>query len=385
MWTYEDIVLRNPAQPGQRSSILDRLLRTGVAFPDLLVDGANDLETYGSPFVCCFAQLPFPIAMQPYVYVLRATAEIIFHVRFQLIGLELDEDCQPHVKSFTATKSSQSQELAIGTQVTAFVQLWRRYVSLHKSYEACLTPNGLEDRVINPSVWTKKNSPVSSGHSTTAYGFEAELAERIERDLDIALSNMLLHLSVLGLEDFTRMPCLYGYFLMPAPGRVVYANRPIPVFKGMLKTSLIPQLTKKDELNSAMQFQVRHISGFLAELITLKEVSKLGESHLAIAGASAQIEKYLNGFVKDKLDGHSRAIWRCLQEEPFNTLPDDLKERLQIIGCMRNEIMHGVRKGDKRCEVLLKKKLGPEEVIATGLSLYKELHLRKIDRDGRPD
>jgi len=78
---------------------------------------------------------------------------------------------------------------------------------------------------------------------------------------------------------------------MPAPGRVVYANRPIPVFKGMLKTSLIPQLSQA-KMNSTVRCNFRFVtsSGFLAELITLKEVSKLGESHLAIAGASAQIE-----------------------------------------------------------------------------------------------
>jgi len=239
MWTYEDIVLRNPAQPGQRSSIL-----TGSCGLELHSQISSSMvQTIWKPTVLllCVALPNCPsLSLCSRMFTFCEQPPRLFPCPLPVDWLELDEDCQPHVKSFTATKSSQSQELAIGTQVTAFVQLWRRYVSLHKSYEACLTPNGLEDRVINPSVWTKKNSPVSSGHSTTAYGFEAELAERIERDLDIALSNMLLHLSVLGLEDFTRMPCLYGYFLMPAPGRVVYANRPIPVFKGMFENKLNP-------------------------------------------------------------------------------------------------------------------------------------------------
>jgi len=65
-------------------------------------------------------------------------------------------------------------------------------------------------------------------------------------------------------------------------------------------------------------------------------------------------------------------------KRPFNTLPDDLKSGCRLSDACEMRSCTGFEKAISVAKLLLKKKLGPEEVIATRtLRLYKELHLRK--------
>ena len=75
MWTFEELQRVNSPDHGQRDSILTFLLGVNAATPELLCGAADRLEELGPPYVCCFAQLPFPICVEAGEYAVKADTE----------------------------------------------------------------------------------------------------------------------------------------------------------------------------------------------------------------------------------------------------------------------------------------------------------------------
>ena len=90
MWTFEEIQRMNPPGVGQRNSILSFILGLNAAGPALLCEAANALDQLGPPYVCCFAQLPFPVFVESADYPVKAdTQGLVMHLRFSVAEASL--------------------------------------------------------------------------------------------------------------------------------------------------------------------------------------------------------------------------------------------------------------------------------------------------------
>src|SRR5215218_5781434 len=95
MWKDEDIERINPAGRGQKGSVLQYLLRIGATWPQLLTETADDLKKLDSPWVCCFAQLPYPIKVEAGNYNVQGqSSNSVIDLDFKLFDLQLDEGFQ---------------------------------------------------------------------------------------------------------------------------------------------------------------------------------------------------------------------------------------------------------------------------------------------------
>jgi hypothetical protein len=380
MWTYDEVVRKNPAQRGQRASILTRLVDLRAATPQLLIECSNKLEDYGPPFMCCLAQLPFPLILEPGSYKVQGdTKGVHFIVDFHLFSVDVNRDCQTQLTYIKENAALGDATNAIGTQVIAFVELWGRRVDYYKNYLACLHADGLEEQIINPTLWDKARAPAAyAGNVITSHAFEAELASRVLSALRITLRRVLANYSLLALEELPWSPFLYGYFLMPAPGRVVYGNAPESVIRGMLPKSSVPKPVAKEHLEKAMQFQIREVDRYLHQLMAMKRLSTQGEPELAVVGAVTAIEWFMNSLIARE-PAYSLSIPKCLKKPPFSALPVQMIQNLNTLAETRNLIVHGEPPERKRNRSGLHKgAIQPDEVVKLGLSLYREIHLRKL-------
>jgi hypothetical protein len=165
---------------------------------------------------------------------------------------------------------------------------------------------------------------------------------------------------------------------MPAPGRVVYGNAPESVIRGMLPKSPVPEPVAKEHLEKAMQFQIREVDRYLHQLIAMKRLSSQGEPELAVVGAVTAIEWFMNSLIVRE-STYSLSISKCLKKPPLSTLPVQMIKDLNTLAVTRNDIVHGEPPERKRTRSGLQKgAIHPNEVVKLGLSLYREIHLRKL-------
>lgn len=380
MWTYEDVVRKNPAQLGQRASILTRLIEIGAAAPQLLSECSNKLEDYGPPFVCCLAQLPFPVNLDSGSYKVPGdTKAVHFVVEFRPFSISLSNS-RVQIRYLERDQDLGEVNSAIGTQVIAFVQLWGRRVDYYKNYVACLHSDGLEERIINPVLWDKGRSPVAyTGSVITSHSFEAELASRLLSALRVVLRKVLSNYSLLALEEISWSPFLYGYFLMPSAGRVASGSAPEPVTHGMLTKSSIPEPVAREQLEKAMRFQLREMDRYLHQLIAMKRLSTHGEPELAVVGAVTAIEWFMNSLIA-RQGTYSLSISKCLKQAPLSKLPAQMVEDLSALADMRNSIVHGEppERRKSRSGLPPEVALQPGQIVRLGLALYREIHVRKL-------
>jgi len=240
MWRYEDIERMNPAGRGQKASVLNYLLRIGATWPQLLTKTAADLKELDSPWVCCFAQVPFPIIVDRGPYSVRGqSANSVINLDFTLFHLELDESFQISANEINSEIAS-FRKAAIGTQIRGFVQLWGRRVLYYDNYLSSLTIDGINDQIINPrgSAWDYA-SGLYRGKTITASSFEGDVAERLRPEMLLAIKRFLINYSVVALRELPPLEVLCNYFLMPSPGRVAYGQIPTPTLPAMLRRSVV--------------------------------------------------------------------------------------------------------------------------------------------------
>jgi hypothetical protein len=384
MWTYEEIEQINPPGKGQRASILSHLIKIGAAWSSLLCETSNDLEELGSPWVCCFAQIPYPITVESGKYVLRGqSANAVIHLDFRLFAIEIDQTFQIRVSEIKPTDISSYRDATVVTQVRGFIQLWGRRVLYYDNYLSCLDSNGLKDQIINPrkSEWVV-TSGLYKGKTMTSSVFEGEVSDRLRPELLFAIKRFLPNYSIVSLHEMPPVHNALNYFLMSAPGRVAYGESPIPLLPAILRTVPPNQLRpiSKHQIDRALQFSLREIDKYLHLLLAMHRLANDGETELALIGCVMAIEWYMNSFLPPK-DNWQASLRECLKEEPFKSLPEKLKQDLRNIALIRNEFVHGQPPDRNNSQTsnasTSKSRINIKNVVETGLELYRELNFRR--------
>ena len=344
MWTFEELQRVNSPDHGQRDSILTFLLGVNAATPELLCGAADRLEELGPPYVCCFAQLPFPICVEAGEYAVKADTEtVIMRLEFRLVEATIDDQgrsqllLEPNGDCDNKTASS-----PLGTQVIGFIPLWGRRTLYYKNYLACLKADGLRDEVINPALQDGRGYGYK-GTVVTSHSFEAELPKKMLDEFPIALRRFISNYSVLALDDIPVPNFLYGYFVMTAPGRIAYGRPPVPLTRGLLRThtSILP--VERAKIVEALKTSIREIDRFILQLQAMKRVANSGEPELAIVGAVSALEWYANRFVEPPRDRYktSHPLRTALKMAPLSQLSEALKSKLLAAVDLRNTLVHG--------------------------------------------
>lgn len=148
-------------------------------------------------------------------------------------------------------------------------------------------------------------------------------------EFPIALRRFLINYSLLALEEVPLRPVLYGYFVMAAPGRVVYKEPPIPITKGMLSLHRYFPLLGRSKVMDALKISDRENDRFIHQLQAMKRVASSGEPELAIVGTASAIEWFANRFVVPPKDRYkdSHSLRNALKLPPLSNLPDVFEGR----------------------------------------------------------
>lgn len=384
MWTIEDIEELNPAESGQKASVLAFLLKIGAAWPQLLCQGANELEERDSPWVCCFTQLPFEVSVEAGRYrVAGLTDGVQVELEFQnfAVGVGQQGDLTI-IDDGAAGVPPCSVTAAAGTQVRAFVQLWGRRVLTHNNYLSSVR-NGLPSSTrINPrgSKW----GPLGGEHKGTAitqrmYG--PQLAVRLEGEVHTALQRFLSNYSVVAIDEVPQLPYLFSYFIMPIAGRVTYSAPPRPILGGMLRTTVGNHqiMAPKADLEKALSLGFREIDRYQHQLVAMSRLAREGEPELALVGCLTAIEWYMNSFLPPRPKPKQLSVSLAIKESPFQRLTDETKHRLRQAAMSRNAVVHGKppsrrhRQNADGATVAMVR-----EAADAGLRLYREMN------DGAP-
>jgi hypothetical protein len=226
MWDFDDIVSLNGPDMGQRESILSRLLRIGAAWPDILSETAQALVDRGTPCICCFAQLPYPVVVEDCTYSVTSIEGVPFHLDFRPFALETDPELHSRAIDLKHVDAPR-KNLPIGTLVRGYIRLWDRRVNLHRNYVDCFRSDGVENLIISPNLYGKKRAPVGyAGDVVTSHAFETDLARRFLPDFIVAIRRFLANYAIVTLEEIPLLEEVSGYFVMPAPGRIAYKELP---------------------------------------------------------------------------------------------------------------------------------------------------------------
>jgi hypothetical protein len=377
MWTFDEIQNMNAPSPGQRDSILSFILGVNAATPDVLCYAADQLEQYGVAYVCCFAQLPFPIFVEPGKYAVRADTEnVIMEMEFQLAELTVSDRGQTQFTPVTGQSAAGDARGSWGTQVLGFIPLWGRRTLYYKNYIACLHGNGLRNQVINPALQDGRGYGYK-GTVVTSQSFESELPKKMLDEFPIALRRFLINYSLLALEDVPLRPALYGYFVMAAPGRIVYKEPPIPITKGMLSVHPHRLPLDRPKVLDALKISYRENDRFIHQLQAMKRVASAGEPELAIVGTVSAIEWFANRFVVPPKDRYkdSHSLRNALKLPPLSNLPEVLKAELLRVADLRNSLVHGKPpdRGDNRS---LSHNVA--SVLNSAVELYRQLNAQRV-------
>jgi len=380
MWTLSEIEELNAADPGQKKTILQHLLSMGAAWPGLLCDSASNLEDYGPPHVCAFAQLPFPVTLEPGVYRLPAlTKNVSFDVDFTLLSVSLNEKSEIKVQPIESEVSPLS-EACIATQLRMFVRLWDRRAVYYKNYFASLTDSGPKRAIINPR--TSKWAPdygAYTGEIVTSLTFESNLAERMQAEITALVAKFLAQYTIVAHLELPLISKPYGFFLMTAPGRVAYSSPPDPIISGILRSTLVsPSMRiQKSRLLDAYNFSFREFDRYLKQLFAMQRLAREGEPELALVGSVTAIEWYMNSFLPPM--AKQRSISVCLKEDLFKGLSQSLRASLREAVEWRNATVHGsppARHKRPSPADFSKTVDKVSAIIDVGIYLYREMNSR---------
>jgi hypothetical protein len=379
MWTFDEIQRMNPPGPGQKDSILSYILRLNAATPELLCYAADALEKLGPPYICCFAQLPFPIFAESGSYSVKADTEtVVSQLEFHFVQATVDNHGQSQLSSSPKQREGNQSPMALATQVLGFIPLWGRRTLYYENYLACLCGEGLRNQVINPALQDGRGFGYK-GTVVTSQSFEAELPRKMLDEFPIALRRFLSAYSLLALDDIAVSGPLYGYFLMAAPGRVVYKEPPHPVVRGLLNLRSYARLVERLKIVDALKISHREADGFIHQIQAMNRLARDGEPELAIIGAVSAIEWQINRFVPPPRTRHesSHSLRKALAMPPIKSLPEDLKDSLLEIADIRNALVHG--KPPVRAEGRVRTRFHKvDAVLQCALELYRQLNIRKL-------
>lgn len=395
MWTYDEISDMNPPQPGQKTSVFNRLITSGATWPELLTDSANKLSDLGPPHISCFTQLPYPVVMDNSHITLSADRKGIYvDFDFRPIAVKFFDNYSMQIRTIETTdenKSNYDDHHAICTQVVAYVSLWGKWADDYHNYLTCLHPNGLDDKVISmhSTKWQQPQT-IYANSSVTAHTFEVEVAERLQKEVKTALRRFLRHYSIAAFQACVLPSILPNYHVMIAPGRIATSEPPSSILPLLLNDVNKPFMgqVSQERVQQLINFGLLEIGDFIHRLIRMDKLARDGEIGLALIGAVTAIEMYMNSFI-DIDTNYSKSLDKALRHNKFKSLPAELKVILDDARSKRNAITHGTpmqRRQVRKDRPL--KELGCQDnhnvssvnidyvrsVIEAGLMLYREMN-----------
>jgi hypothetical protein len=372
LFDIEEIQRVNP--PSAR--VIPSLIERGFTSAKLLCETASELDSRGAPFTCCFAQLPYPIAVsrQDRFVVSAGTKGVHFELLFQPISVTVDSSNVVKVE-LSDDDNRNGTGNALGSQVRGFISLWGRHTVYYQNYLECLGEHGLEDRIINPALWNQKRAPAHyTGNVITSHGFERHIAKHLMAVFKFSLNRFLTNYSLAALEEFRMPDELSSYFLMLAPGRVVTIENMNGLLYELLPKPLGRKLIPHPLIQSALRWGIREIDEFLHQVLAMHRLAEQNEPELAIIGCASAIEALLNKSIGSK---RSLTLHRCLQHPQFRFISDELRQKLDAIRELRNGIVHGKLPNRRHT---ISSRLPDEEVQSTieaSLLLYREINLHQ--------
>lgn len=196
MWTEDDLYSIN----GDQVQVLESILMPSCATPELVCMAAERLETLDSSCVCCFAKLPFPLAVNSSDTFSISTGRDRATAQLRFSHYSITDDQSEGVTYSDCPLIPNSNSKGVGTQVVALISLWGRHLRYYQNYRASLTPSGLEKRLLNTSLWGKRRAPAGyDGDPIDSQGYESELAQSAAIALRFALRIFIDNYNIVAL------------------------------------------------------------------------------------------------------------------------------------------------------------------------------------------
>jgi hypothetical protein len=374
MWSFEEIETCNSDHPLK----LRTILRSSAARESQLSRTADELEVRGSPWIACFAQLPFPLSVNP---------SDVFNVPVGRYGASASLRFSHFRIEPTPTNNFSFEEIVlpsgatvngIGTQVGCFMTLWGRHAAKYGKYLECVTETGLNNRILNAALWGRRRAPADySEPIVNADEFEHQATSSVRTALEFAIRIFLDAYSVVAIDDVLSPKELPGFFAMLAPGRVNYIDAPESPVRSMTKEWFLPNVVSEHVLQGALQFRRRELDDYLGQVIAMKHLARQGEARLAVVGCVTAIEWFLNSLVDNWKPGdYFLPTGKALKRHPLLLLPDEMKHRLVLAAETRNDIVHAVPIGRNRATDVKDVEL-MGEIAALAVDLYREIQARR--------
>jgi hypothetical protein len=382
MWTIDRIAKRNSDQPRR----LDVLLQTQSASEEMLCEVAEFLEDGFGPQVCCFAQLPFPLAIPVSERFDVPTGRWGGNISlsFRRLSAEFSNDFQLILKEVSPIFNIRGKGMA--TQVLGYCTLWGRFNRDYNKYLLSQSDNGLINQPLNASLFDRRRAPAGYGDVSERIGemrtsifYELEASRSIAHMFMRALNIWIENYRIVALDDLALPDTVPGFFMMLAPGRIRFLRPPISLAPFLLQEDTLPACVDSGAVKRAMRFGRRRLDRYLHQVLAMERVTREGEPELAAGGYITAIEWYMNSFVAppERFVGErkwSLRIGDCLKEKSFrDCLSDELKERLRRIAKWRNDIIHGPP--PLRVDSNRERAMGEtiSLIAATAMDLYREM------------
>lgn len=362
-WSLDEIKEINPAESGQETSFLEHLLKISATSENILCHAAGELESYGHPYVFCFAQLPFVVNVENKKFSVNCARDgLRAELRFEKKSGFIDEHGAIKTGLLTRDLSNNSHRRKRNvnfTQVYGLMPLWEKRAELHKAYVNCLTPSGLKNEEIGKiKGWmelpaAKIADPKRRFAPLTAQAFQAEVARRVMPEFHQAIRNFVDAYSVANLEKLPSVDTLYSYHIMIAPGRLACAAIPIPVIDGLLIDELEGENAGPDHtrLERFLGKDFPKSDRVLTQIMAMHKLLKQGEAELALIGCATAIEWFLNDKFSDDLINNGQPVNISASINHFfgkhkslgllNFLSKSEIDGLKALAKARNLVVHG--------------------------------------------
>lgn len=372
MLTFDDLRKMNMPGPGQVTSILDRLLEMGAATEHLLLDSLERLEEYGLPYVCCFAQLPFPLGLPGETLSIPGLASGV-DVNLTLLRhtwcLDVYGRWSPKDNDQPSNRLVNIADLHT-TQLIGYVRLIAGDIHYYNRYINAIR-TGAGDQFINPY-----NHRLYEGEKRTPSIWDTKVATRVRKHFFSAI-RLLLHAYKMTSRSYVpNLDVIPGYFVMLLPGCVSYGDPPQPLPVTLVPTQNSPRTVTADKINSVLALKIPHNSQYVDQLLAMVRLGQEGEPELALVGSVVAIESHLSQYVKWRDEKYRPSIRESIRKPPCSQLPEKLRQRLLLLADVRNDFVHGEpperRLGDRRTRLE-----AIDEAVQIGFEVYRFSHQRR--------
>lgn len=122
----------------------------GAANRTVLNEAADELEGREFPHVACFAQLPYPVLLEPVAHSLKMSGhDLCAEVRARICSIDINARGEARLRDGQPSEGT----LEI-TQIVALVPLWGRRRDFHARYANAHTGDGCTNPIVVPTEYS---------------------------------------------------------------------------------------------------------------------------------------------------------------------------------------------------------------------------------------